>query len=204
MYNCSESSRSKRNTNNDAIVKFNLADFTSDPGAVLVHSAVLTVNLRESVGEGAGRVCAVQVVEGEDGIQLGCEVPQLLEDGGGRVQLDISHALQAWLMDPLTDKGVLIQTMSSGLEIDPDRPPVIMTESVSGLVVRQRRDIFLSSEVYAARPGRTDCAAKGSTRRCCRQSMNVQLRDLQVEIIEDILHIINISNFVLIFKNNFF
>lgn len=184
MFRIAELSRSKRDAGSDTIFKFDLDEFSLDAGATLVQSALLTLHLSgptTTVVVAGSRVCAVQVVEAEDGIHLGCA--QVGDDS--RATLDVSHAVQAWLMDAAADKGIRLTVDRPGVEIDIDaRPPVILTETVSGLVVRQRRDIFLSSQVYAARAGRTDCSAVAANsapraKRCCRQSMMVRLPDLQ-------------------------
>ena len=171
------------------VLRFDLTDLLStSPGSVLVTAASLTVSLKRSAAGSSGRVCAVQLVHGEEGIQLDCvRQEDDVEDGDGgggdtvRLRLDVTHAVQAWAMDDAANKGLLLEA-SGGGSIDETAIDdlAINVEYVSGLVVvRQRRDVFLSTELLPSAPGRTDCKVGVSGRRCCRQHMTVNLRELE-------------------------
>jgi len=174
-------SRRKRSLEHKYVLRFDLSELLTTPGAVLVNSAILTVNLKRSDTVDTtsdGRVCAVQLVEEDEGIQLDCVHMGDDDSIPSRLRIDVTHAVQAWALNGDSNKGLLIN--SDLFQVDEDTDMFINVESISGLVVRQRRDIFLSTEILVAQaPGRTDCKTGPSGRRCCRQHMTVNLRELE-------------------------
>ena len=159
-------------------------------GTVLVQSALLNLNLRRPlfhVGSVSERVCAVQLVEADAGIELACARTLPSGDDGATttLQLDISHAVQAWAMNDEADKGLRLEGMT-GWEVAEE--PVILLESYhAGAVVRQRRDIYLSAaaaENLPPWPGHSDCPVGGDgkeqppRKRCCRHHMWVNFSEL--------------------------
>ena len=170
--------RGKRSIHNSVILKFDLVDLQASIGAVFVTSARLTVNLRQ-VKDGSfpglleDQVCAIQLVKEEEGLQLDCSTSQE-SDEEMVVVLDVTHALQAWMIDPATDLGILIRAV--GWEIEGE--PAVAVEYVVGDTPRVKRDLFRSTEFDVVSKSKTDCKS-GSRGRCCRQSMPVDLRQLK-------------------------
>ncbi len=160
------------------ILKFDLVDLQANTGAVFVTSARLTVNLRQ-VKDGSfpglleDKVCAIQLVKEEEGLQLDCSTSQE-SDEEMVVVLDVTHALQAWMIDPTTDLGILIRAV--GWEIEGE--PAVAVEYVVGDTPRVKRDLYRSTEFDVVSKSKTDCKS-GSRGRCCRQSMPVDLRQLK-------------------------
>eukprot|EP00088_Acartia_fossae_P017786 TRINITY_DN20187_c0_g1_i3.p1 TRINITY_DN20187_c0_g1~~TRINITY_DN20187_c0_g1_i3.p1 ORF type:complete len:447 (-),score=130.59 TRINITY_DN20187_c0_g1_i3:107-1447(-) len=87
----------------------------NDGQLVLVAEAVLSVELeqlRENSNQQQLQACAKQIVQDEEGITLDC-VPldddlMTSSEGKIKIELDITHAVQAWLMDQTSNKGILI------------------------------------------------------------------------------------------------
>ena len=142
-------------------------------------SARLTVHLRR-VKDGSfpglveDHVCAVQLVKEEDGLQLDCARFPAGDPEDKLVVLDVTHAVQAWMIDATTDLGILLRAV--GWEMN--EQPTITVEFVAGDIPRFKRDLYRSTEFDLSSKSKTDCK-EGSRGRCCRQSMPVDLREMK-------------------------
>ncbi len=188
------------------------------PANLLVSAATLHLKLRRTTGsssaDAAVKIRLIQLIEGDEGIVL--DSVQLLprdddaataddEDANDDAQLllvqfDVSHAVQAWLLDPeANNKGLHVETgpeaevVLSPTDDVTEGGPHITVEAESGRVplsvyrLRSKRSLFLSSEPALAagggaaiNAGRTDCrAGRSPGGPCCRQHMTVKLRELE-------------------------
>jgi integrin beta 8 len=183
------------------------------PANLLVSAATLHLKLRRTTGSSSADAAAVkirliQLIEGDEGIVLdSVQLPPRDDDAATTdddaqllVQFDVSHAVQAWLLDPeANNKGLHVETgPETEVVIDPTDDvtdgggPHITVEAESGRVplsvyrLRSKRSLFLSSKPALAAggaaltAGRTDCrAGRSPGGPCCRQHMTVKLRELE-------------------------
>ena len=87
------------------MILFNSSIF---PRLTLVSSAILVVQLGQVRSD--CEVTAVQAVNGSDGITL--DSVTLAYDDDSFVKLDVTHAVQAWILDPAANKGILLSFKS--------------------------------------------------------------------------------------------
>ncbi len=169
---------------------------------ILVSNAILTLeleldnasadNIAAAGGDRSYQVCAVQIVRDLDGIRLDCVDTDADEaadaaDNKIRVEVDISHAVQAWLIDESTNKGLLIQ--ADGWHVSKAKQPIRIQFTTIAAPrlrnVRAKRDLYLSQEFLQqfmqaeGPPAKSECKKGTNGRKCCRQHMKVELRNFE-------------------------
>jgi hypothetical protein len=161
---------------------------------ILVSDAVLTLELEllkpsADLLPASSQVCAVQIVRELDGIRLDCvqidPAQALATNNKIRVDIDISHAVQAWLNDESTNKGLVIQ--AEGWLVSRANQPIRIQFSTlaSPRNVRTKRDLYLSQEFLQqfmqteGPPAKSECKKGANGRKCCRQHMKVNLRNFE-------------------------
>ena len=146
---------------------FDVTFFHNFEGSVLVNSAVLMVRLRKldsfhtrrkvSVAQRVTKNAVIYL----DTLNIDNDVDDIT------VQLDVTHAVQAWIQDP--DLNLGLQVVVEGLEVslDEDLAPEIIVDSQHSLI-RQKRSTFLSTEFEDEIISATDCRPGRGTKNCCR------------------------------------
>lgn len=158
LYSDSKHKRRKRSSINASNrierIHFNSSIF---PRLTLVSSATLSVQLHLPGVGGECKVTAVQAVDGSDGITL----DTVTSSDDKIVILDITHAVQAWVLDDSSNKGVVL--VSEGCKV------------TSG----DTAEIHLLVEQVKSRQKRSqERRRKKQPKKCRIRPMNVRFEDL--------------------------
>ena len=167
---------------------------------ILVSNAILTLELELDNASAHSlppashsyQVCAVQIVRDLDGIRLDCvdidtDEAASATDNKIHVEVDISHAVQAWLIDESTNKGLLVQ--ADGWHVAKSKQPIRIQFTTMAAPrlrnVRAKRDLYLSQEFLQqfmqaeGPPAKSECKKGSNGRKCCRQHMKVNMRNFE-------------------------
>jgi len=162
IYSDSTHSRWKRSSGNvSSDSKLEMFHFNSSvfPRQTFVSSATISVQL--AAAENDCKVTAVQAVDGSDGII----VDTVTSISDEIVTMDITHAVQAWVLDEESNKGLIL--ISEGCEVALPRGN------------RNSAEIHLKVEQIKSRPKRSLKRTKKTSKKCRKKAMKVRFEDLE-------------------------
>ena len=164
-FNATRTKRSvKENSEN---IFFDVALFHSFEGSVLVNSAILIISLKKLDSFHAKRKVSVAQRVTESGVIYLDTLTIDNDDEDATVQLDVTHAVQAWLEDPDLNLGLKLVLEGVELSQDDGESPELVLDTQHSLV-RQKRSKFLSTEFGEEILSATDCRPRKGAKNCCR------------------------------------
>ena len=93
------------------------------------------------------------------------------DDEDVTLQLDVTHAVQAWLQDPDLNLGLKLVLEGAQLELVEEEGPELVLNSQRALL-RQKRATYLSTEIHERISSATDCRGGRGKKNCCRYEPN--------------------------------
>ena len=148
---------------------------------MLLNSAFLIIKIKKFGSPGTKRKISVAQKVTESAVIYLDTINIDDDDDDVTVQLDVTHAVQAWIQDPSLNLGLKLVLEGVEVELDEDEGPELVLNSQHALL-RQKRATYLSTEIQERISSATDCRFSRGKKNCCRYCQNPNTTSTQPQV----------------------